>query len=99
MTMSAFHPLRTLALEAIHTPVRAAGILDMLSKQAPVIVIITLCAALVGAWTGAPVWLARSAAIIVAGLTLLLLATRKRRQPFDTSGEADFTNSSGWIAH
>ncbi len=55
-------------------PVRAGGILDNLSKRAPVIVIITLYAALVGAWTSAPVWLAKSAAIIVAGLALLLLA-------------------------
>ena len=51
--MSAFHPLRTLALEAINVPVRAGGILDMLSKRAPVIVIIALSAALVGAWTSA----------------------------------------------
>ena len=97
--MSAFHPLRTLALEAINMPVRAGGILDMLSKRAPVIVIIALSAALVGAWTSAPIWLAKSAAIIVAGLALLLLAARKRRHLFDTPGEAGFTNNSGWIAH
>ena len=71
----------------------------MLSKRAPVIVIITLCAALVGAWTSAPVWLARGAAIIIAGLALLLLAARKRRHLFDTPGDVNLTNDSGWIAH
>ena len=78
---------------------RAGGILDRLSKRAPAIVIITLCAALVGAWTSAPVWLAKGAAIFVAGLALVLLAARKRRHLFDTLGEAGFTNDRGWIAH
>ena len=68
-------------------------------EAGPVIVIIALSAALVGAWTSAPIWLAKSAAIIVAGLALLLLAARKRRHLFDTTGEAGFTNNSGWIAH
>lgn len=80
-------------------PVRAGGILDGLSKRAPVIVIITLCAALVGAWTSAPVWLARSAAVVVAGLALLLLAAKKRRHLFETPDEAGSTNNKGWIAH
>lgn len=78
---------------------RAGGILDGLSTRAPAIVIITLCAALVGAWTSAPAWLAKGAAILVAGLALVLLAARKRRHLFDTPGEAGSTNDKGWIAH
>lgn len=85
-------------MAAIHTPVRAGGILDGLSKWAPGIVVVTLCAALVGAWTGAPVWLAKGAAIVVAGLALVLLAARKPRHSFMAPGEAD-TDDSGWIAH
>lgn len=43
---------------------------------------LTFCAALLVAWTGAPVWLSDALAIIVVGLALLLLAGRGRRREF-----------------
>jgi hypothetical protein len=94
-----FPPIANIRLGGNKPLVRAGGILDMLSKRGPAIVIITLCAALVGAWTSAPVWLVKGAAIIVAGLALLLLAARKPRHLFETPGEAGSTNNKGWIAH
>ncbi len=48
----------------------------------PSIVALTFCAALLAAWTGAPVWLSDALAIIVVGLALLLLAGRGRRREF-----------------
>lgn len=77
---------------------RAGGILDGLSARAPVIVIMALCAALIGAWTSAPVWLAKGAAIVVGILALVLLAARKPRHSFMAPGEAG-TDDRGWIAH
>ncbi len=79
--------------------VRAGGILAGLSKRAPVIVIFALSAALVLAWTSAPVWLARSAAIVVAGLALLLMAAKQRRHRVEASGETGSADDRGWIAH
>jgi hypothetical protein len=71
--------------------------LDVLSKRAPVIVVVTLCAALVGAWIDVPVWLPDGLAIIVGGLALLLLAARRRRRPFETQEESGV--SRDWIAY
>jgi hypothetical protein len=42
----------------------------MLSRRAPDLVILTLCAALLGEWISVPVWLAKGAAIFVGGLAL-----------------------------
>ena len=67
---------------AIDDFVRSAGIFDELSKRVPSIVALTFCAALLVAWTGAPVWLSDALAIIVVGLALLLLAGRGRRREF-----------------
>lgn len=67
---------------AINASVRSAGIFDKLSRRAPSIVALTFCAALLGAWVGAPVWLSNALAIIVVGLALLLLAGRGRRRQF-----------------
>ena len=96
---SDFHPLRSLALTTIDTPVRAGAILDGLSKRAPAIVLFTLGAALVGAWTSAPVWLAKGPAILVSSLAILLLVTRGRRHQFKTYDELDSTENRGWIAY
>lgn len=70
-----------LAIEAF---VQSARILDKLSKRVPSIVAFTFCAALLGAWLGAPLWLSNALAIIVVGLALLLLAGRGRRRQFNS---------------
>ena len=75
------------------------AIVDVLSKRAPVIVVLTLCAALVGAWISVPVWLPNGLAIIVGSLALLLLAARRRRHQFETREELGFKRSSDWIAY
>ena len=65
----------------------AGGFFDTLSKRAPTIVILTLCAALLGAWTSAPVWLANALAAVAGGLALILLAARGRRHSLATPPE------------
>ncbi|MEO7364729.1 MAG: hypothetical protein ABIW03_00245 [Sphingomicrobium sp.] len=70
-----------------------------LSERAPGIVIVTLCAALVASWISAPEWLARGAAIVVAGLAVLLLAGKKRRRPFEALGEEGSADEKGWVAY
>ena len=71
----------------------------MLSKRAPMIVAFTLCAALLGAWIDAPVWLANGLAIIVGILALALLASRGRRNEFKTAEELGAARSGDWIAY
>ena len=97
--MSGFDPLRTLGSQAIHRPVRIGAFLDMLSKRAPLIVVLALCAALVGGWTGAPVWMTDDLAIVVGSLAVLLLASRGRRNQFKTAEELGFSRSRDWIAY
>jgi hypothetical protein len=79
--------------------VRAGDIIDMLSRRAPGIVILTLCTALVGAWTSAPVWLAKGVAILVGSLALVLLAARRRRRPFKSPEELGSTQDRDWLAY
>jgi hypothetical protein len=79
--------------------VRVQTFLDVLSKRAPAIVAFTLCAALVGAWSGAPDWLANGLAIIVGFLALALLASRGRRNEFKTAEGWVSTRSGAWIAY
>ena len=79
--------------------VRVTQFLDMLSKRAPLIVVFTLCAALVSAWTSAPLWLSDSLTIIVGSLALLLLVSRGRRNQFKTTKELGFTRAGDWIAY
>ena len=93
--MSDFHPLQTLAerldsLRACDPPtisawMRQRAILDTVSKRAPTIVVVTLCLALLGSWTSAPIWLANCLALVVGSLTLILLAARGRRRSLSTS--------------
>ena len=71
----------------------------MLSKRAPAIVAFTLGAALLGAWSGAPIWLANGLAIIVGFAALALLASRGRRNEFRTAEELGSTRSGDWIAY
>lgn len=72
---------------------------NLLSKRAPLVAVLALCAALVGAWTGAPVWLVNGLAIIVASLALVLLAARARRNQFTTTQGSGFTRLRDRIAH
>src|SRR4051794_6215128 len=71
----------------------------MLSKRAPVIVVITLCAALVSAWSGAPEWLNNGLAIGVGSLALALLSSRGRQNQFKTAQELGASRSRDWIAY
>jgi hypothetical protein len=76
---------------------RPRAFLDALSKRSPVIVVLTLCVALLAAWTGAPVWLTNGLAIIVGGLALVLLASRGRRHQLNTAEGAGVTRARDWI--
>lgn len=78
---------------------RVSVFLDGLSKRAPIIVVLTLCAALVSAWTSGPVWLANGLAIIVASLAAVLLVARGRRSELKTPEELGFTRLRDWIAY
>lgn len=69
--------------------------LEALSKRAPVIVIIALCAALLSAWSGAPDWPPHGGAIVVGSLALALMAARGRRNRFGTTEDED----KGWLAY
>ena len=72
--------------------------LDALSRRAPTIVIVTLCAALVADWADAPLWLPYGLAIVVGCLALAVMASRDRQTPFSPEEGAGVTNKS-WIAH
>jgi hypothetical protein len=96
---SAFDPLQTLDSQAIHPSVSVHAFLDVLSKRAPVIVVITLCAALVSAWSGVPEWLNNGLAISVGILALVLLASRGRQNQFKTAQELGFSRSRDWIVY
>lgn len=71
--------------------------IDTLSKRAPSIVVFTLCAALLGAWFGVPVWLPTGLAVVVGCLALLLFASRVRRHEREASQEEDSPQS--WIQY
>jgi len=70
--------------------------LNVLSRRAPTIVALTLCAALVADWVSAPVWLPKGLAVIVGSLALMLLAMRGRR--FETREDHE-SDSDSWIAY
>jgi hypothetical protein len=85
--------------QAMNASMGIRAIVDVLSKRAPVIVVVTLCAALVGAWISVPVWLPNGLAIIVGGLALLLFAAKGRRHRFKAREELGSNRSSDWIAY
>jgi hypothetical protein len=64
-----------------------------------VIVVITLCAALVSAWSDAPEWLDNGLAVGVGTLALVLLAARGRQNEFRTAQGLESSRSRDWIAY
>ena len=76
--------------------VQLSAFIDALSKRAPSIVVLTLCASLVGAWIEVPASLPRTLAVIVGSLALLLFGARVRRQE---SLSSDETETPTWIAY
>lgn len=74
------------------------SLIDRLSKRAPTIVGVTLCAALVGAWIEAPPWSARALAILVGGLAFLLLAARGGRHGRRGRAEPGQPQERNWLA-
>ena len=63
------------------------------------IVVITLCAALVSAWSGVPEWLTNDLAIGVGSLAVVLLVSRGRRNQFKTAQELSSSRSRDWVAY
>jgi hypothetical protein len=70
-------------------------ILNALSGRAPIIVVITLCAALAAYWADAPLWFPYGLAVTVACVALVLMAARDRRSQFNAEEES---NSASWIS-
>ena len=64
---------------------------DILSKWAPAVVVASLVASLLGAWTNASERLFNSLAIIIGGLALVLLVARGMREQFRSKEELGFT--------
>jgi len=63
------------------------------------IVVVTLCAALVDYWAEAPLWMAYGLAILVGGLALVQMAARDRRSRFTPAEEPGSDGGQSWIAH
>jgi hypothetical protein len=61
------------------------------------IVVVTLCAALVGYWTDAPLWLPYGLAIIVGSLAVVVMAARNRRRQPKTQEEFGAATDGNWI--
>ena len=74
------------------------SLIDGLSRRAPSIVGVTLCAALVGAWVEAPAWLATALAIVVGSLALLLFAARGARHGLRSTEQLGFARNRHWLA-
>lgn len=68
-----------------------------LSKRAPAIVMTALAVSLIGSWINGPTILANALAVVVAGLALILLASRRPNHKSTASDEADPRRS--WIAY
>jgi hypothetical protein len=96
--MSAFDPLRAGLQQRIEAAMPGRRILDALSRRAPMIVAVTLCAALVGYWADAPLWLPRGLAVIVGSLALIVMAGRDRRRQIRTEEEPGSATEGNWIA-
>jgi hypothetical protein len=63
------------------------------------IVVVTLCAALVGYWIDAPLWLPYGLATIVGCLALVQMAARDRRGRSTAAEEPGSDGEKSWIAH
>jgi hypothetical protein len=74
-------------------------ILHGLSRRTPVIVVLTLCAALLGYWTDAPEWLPYGLAAMVACVALILMAARDRRIQSRTEEEPGSNRRTSWISY
>lgn len=74
-------------------------ILDGLSRRAPIIVVVTLCTALVAYWLDAPLWLPYGLALIVGSMAIVVMAARDRRGQFKPENELGSTRNESWIAH
>jgi len=74
---------------------RGAVIPRELSRRTPVVASIVLCAALLGYWTEAPLWLPRGLAIVSVSLALVLMAARDRRRRPSTETEV---GDAGWLS-
>ena len=83
-------------MQTINASVRRSAILDALSKRAPVIVIIVLCAALVCDWVSAPLWLPDGLAIVVGSLAVVLMAARGGRPQF-ASRDRGLSSIQDWV--
>lgn len=88
--------LQTLTVHRILTVMGRANILDGLSRRAPMLVAIGLCASLLGYWTEAALALPYGLAIALSGLALILMGTRGR--PRRLTRDPDSVDS-GWLAH
>ena len=77
---------------------RGRRILAALSRRAPAIVVVTLCAALVGYWADAPLWLPYSLATVVGCLAVIVLAARDRRLQLSAVDEAGSGTERSWVA-
>ena len=76
---------------------RRQVILDGLSRRAPIIVIVTLCTALVSYWLDAPLWLPYGLALIVGTMAIAVMAARDRHGQFKP--ESDAASNESWIVH
>ena len=77
---------------------RGRTVWDALSRRAPAIVVVTLCAALVAYWADVPVWLPYGLATVVGSLAVVVLAARNRRRPLRAVDEAGSDTDGNWIA-
>lgn len=73
-------------------------LLDALSTRAPMIVVATSCAALVGYWAAVPLWLPYALATVVGALALVVMATRDRRAQLDADDNPANSGGKGWLA-
>jgi hypothetical protein len=72
---------------------RGASVLGELSRRTPLIVVVSLCVAIVADWVEAPVWLPYGLAIGLAGMALMFMARRNHRPAADPDSE-----DTGWLA-
>lgn len=77
---------------------RGRTIFDVLSARAPAIVVVTLCAALVGYWADVPMWFPYGLATVVGSLTVVVLGARNRRRQLRGGDDLGSATEGNWIA-